>query len=315
MRKIIAACLIFILTIPVTAFAEDERIQGPGFDTCEEAAEAYINGLINSNVSEMLSACAVESYVDGYSLVKHVERMKGLTPATLTGAELPVYDDLSRQLNLEARRTELTDMIRKQYLNLHGYKVISEENAGRMIPMTNGASADELISEMYGEKTVELSYKGEIIPNILLSTNYYSWSMVKNLWQYANVAGADRQGSAAPIVYVNEAPVLLTLGTIQYDGKWYITHTDAIGMLMGMSSLSGNVLPLNVSEEKLAVLDTDAFKLLKQINDEADAIDIGTIMALPEDMREDAYNFQMNALGEKYPDAEEMINEIRDMME
>ena len=108
---------IMLFAFTVTANAE-ETVQGPGFDTDREAVEAYINAFIAGDISEILSTCAVESYVDGYSLVKNAERIGALNSPTFTGAEIPLSGDFARQLNIEARRSELTDMIRKQFLGL-----------------------------------------------------------------------------------------------------------------------------------------------------------------------------------------------------
>ena len=66
---------IMLFAFTVTANAE-ETVQGPGFDTDREAVEAYINAFIAGDISEILSTCAVDSYVDGYSLVKNAERIE-----------------------------------------------------------------------------------------------------------------------------------------------------------------------------------------------------------------------------------------------
>ncbi len=304
---------IMLFAFTVTANAE-ETVQGPGFDTDREAVEAYINAFIAGDISEILSTCAVESYVDGYSLVKNAERIGALNSPTFTGAEIPLSGDFARQLNIEARRSELTDMIRKQFLGLQQVKAISEENVGKMIPLKDYDSAEALINDMYGEKEIVLSYKGDIIPNVLLSSNYYRWNSLKNLWKYADVAGADRQGSVAAIVYANDEPFLLTLGTIQYDGKWYITNISVIGMVLGATAYSGGLVPLNVSEDVLAQINSDAFRLLVEINDEVDAIDIGMIMSLPEDEQEKTFNEELDKLGEKYADAEETIYALMELV-
>ena len=253
--------------------------------------------------------------MDGYSLVKNAERIGALNSPTFTGAEIPLSGDFARQLNIEARRSELTDMIRKQFLGLQQVKAISEENVGKMIPLKDYDSAEALINDMYGEKEIVLSYKGDIIPNVLLSSNYYRWNSLKNLWKYADVAGADRQGSVAAIVYANDEPFLLTLGTIQYDGKWYITNISVIGMVLGATAYSGGLVPLNVSEDVLAQINSDAFRLLVEINDEVDAIDIGMIMSLPEDEQEKTFNEELDKLGEKYADAEETIYALMELVQ
>jgi hypothetical protein len=86
-------------------------------------------------------------------------------------------------------------------------------------------------------------------------------------------------------------------------------------MVLGATGYSGGLVPLNVSEDVLAQINSDAFRLLVEINDEVDAIDIGMIMSLPEDEQEKTFNEELDKLGEKYADAEETIYALMELVQ
>ena len=103
-------------------------MEGEGADTPEDAVKIYLDGLAANDIDQMLSAFAVESYTENYSLAKEVEQLSAYTPAM---KNLPPVSDFSRRINNETRRAQIMEWIRCHYLVITGSKAMDEENLGR----------------------------------------------------------------------------------------------------------------------------------------------------------------------------------------
>ncbi len=302
-------------------FAAD-KVEGSGFDTQFEAVEAYVNGLIHQDVEEMLKACAVESYVDGFDLTANVENLQVLTPM-IDGFMLPPASDFSRQLNLESRRNLLVKMIQRQYLVLNRSKMVLGEDVGKTIMLKDYDSAEALISEFLpvdDSQVMEgLEFKGSIIPNIILSDAFYSFRTQRNMQRQARMYGAEKQSCAAALLYVKGDPFLLTLGTIRYDGKWYISHNSVIGMMLNLDSLSGGLMPLALEGEASPelvqtiedALSSEQMDTVIQLTRDLESMDIDPLLDLPEDQQEEAYEKEVEKVTAPY---EEQIKELEDFV-
>lgn len=108
-----AAVLFAIFMINGIVGADADKIEGRGYDTPEEAAEAYLIALRNQDVDAMISTFPIESYVENYDFNAMVERLEAYVP----NMEMPFPGSTpyTKNLNLESRRKFVTQSINNQY--------------------------------------------------------------------------------------------------------------------------------------------------------------------------------------------------------
>ena len=255
-RRVCTAAAVFLLTcilagtIGIYAGAGDDRTEGGGFGTPEEAVSAYIEGLCNGDIRQMLSACAVESYVEGYDLEASIERAGALSPVS-GNTYLPAVGKLSEGINLETRKQQIVSMIKLQYLTLCGSKMVVGEEAFQMHSIDDG-SAEDLIREYLPVREPEITFSDEILPPvILLPDKYYMFFNQRSISQYSSTMGAEQLVDRVAVVYVDGKMSLVLLGVICYHGNWYVTNGGYLANLLGLPSTYGGAVHLYLDEEKL----------------------------------------------------------------
>ncbi len=270
------------------------KTEGSGFDTPEEAAEAYIQGMINWDVSEMLAACAVETYAENYDLAKQIERVKAMQPVSNT--LMLNADPFAYQLNVETRRTFLTRMMKSQYLTM------ADPELARLfapVPLSGQDSAADLVAEYYTSDSPEIRFTGMFVPPVLLISNYYAERSQYNMAFSAYTDNAQQIGAVAALIYVNDDLFLLTLGTERYGDKWYVTANNMLAAMLGLDSQSGGMcsateaLGLSVKEVEALydelLSDGKLMELTHRIEEKTGEVDISAIFELPQDERGDAF--------------------------
>ncbi len=113
---VLGAALLAVILFAAGVFSSGGggKIEGPGFNTPEEAAKAYLTGLKNQDVDAMVSAFAVESCAEHYDFEAMVERLRCYT----TSYEMPFpgSNDYTRQMNIESRKNRIVSRILTQYM-------------------------------------------------------------------------------------------------------------------------------------------------------------------------------------------------------
>ncbi len=279
--------------------AEKTTVEGPGFDTQEEAVTNYIIGLIDGSVEEMLSACAVETYVDNYDPEKQIARIGALMPPTTNTFFLPAADPLSRELNIETRRAALASTMKFQYLNITKSALVTPEFAARPVPLKDFDSAADMLGQLFGNEPVEIEYTGMIIPAGMITDKFYTFQLQLNLARAAYADNAQQLSSAAAILFVDDEPYLLTLGTERYNDKWYVTGNNVLGSVLGLDTFSGGMCSvteaLGLSREEVEELyeellsDGEYISLMEKLNGIIGDVDIDAIFSLPEDQVKGAF--------------------------
>ena len=284
-----------------SASVPSAQIEGEGYETPEEAAAAYISGLINADVSEMLSACAVESFVNNYDLSKQVERLKALQAFEMGTSYLPSQGKLADAINLEVRRANLMQTIKFQYLTLVG-----SATDGMMVSLKDYDSADALIGAMIGPENLDITFDGTFIPPIVVTDKYYTFMVQKNLCTNAAADNAEKIDPVAALIKVNGSTWLLTLQAEKFDGRWYISTGNILMAILGLDMYSGGLIPLS---EAQSLLNSEMYGLYSarqtvqagkssktKVHNLADKVtevfrnlDLSPVFSLPEDQREEAY--------------------------
>ena len=132
----------------ISEVTEEEKLEGDGYATAEDALDAYVNGLIDNDIDEMLSAFAIETFVDNYSLAKVVDWQKVYVPSAMP--YVPGTGSLAREINIESRRAEITNIIRAHYRVLAGTEAFFENGDTYSYPIGNEyENAEDLLGSLY----------------------------------------------------------------------------------------------------------------------------------------------------------------------
>lgn len=231
-----------------TSNGNPPKMEGDGFASPEEAAAAYIEGLQNNDIYQMLSAFAVETYAENFSLGRFVERIRAYSP---TVEFIPSISERSLQLNIEERRSNIMDAIRAHYLVLTGSGVLFGEKVGAVIPLNDEyASADELVDSLFVSDDEpyfsQFHFDGEFVSPALLSPSYASENTQKNMKEQAAVVDADDMESVAAIFYSGNRAYFLGMDAAKFEDRWYLLNAGGyISALLNISSFQYGMAPLD----------------------------------------------------------------------
>lgn len=211
-----------------------------GFDSPEDAAMAYLEGLRDADLNRMISAFAVEIYVKEYNFEASLNRLKSYIP--MQEIKLPNTNEFVTSMNIENRRGNVTSVILNQYLFLCD----TEFDQSRPHVIQDEMDANKFVAQL--EKNLNgldfqtLELVGFIPPEEL--TEIYSAEINQNnLARRAEVCGANKLVSCVAVFKLDGNEYLLCLDTIEYDGKWYIEQFGGnIGLLLSIDIFSRGIL-------------------------------------------------------------------------
>lgn len=227
------------------------EIESDGFASPEEAVSAYIKGLQDNDLTEMLSAFAVETYVENYSLAKMVDRVRSYQP---TFGFIPTISDFSLELNIEQRRTIITAAIRAQYLVLTNSATINEEYSGRPVLLNDSyESGDDLVSQLFATEDEtylsDIRFEGKFYNPADFSENYLAETNQKNLEKQAAVINADEIKSTVAGLASAGTEFVLCMDTVRYGDKWFVLDAGGnIGVLLNIDAFHAGLLPIPEDE-------------------------------------------------------------------
>ena len=242
---IVVAAVVFAVVVALKVGlpgSGTDTLEGPGFDSPEEAAEAYLDALKEGDVEGMLSTFAMETYVDNLDLEAYVERLRVYVP--ISGTPLPGDSDLVQAINLEKRRATFTQIFAYQYLTLLDPDSpileaepleVDEGQASEFLAQLEVRDDLEKLSEM----TVGLTVSPE-----RLTDAYQQENNQENLRRLTNVYGADEIQSLALRVTVDGRDYLFCPDLVRYDDTWYVlSPMGNLGLLLGGATYTGGFLP------------------------------------------------------------------------
>ena len=251
--RLILTALLMTLMLTATAFADDvgRKMEGDGFDTPREAMTAYIKGLQDNDIDEMIAAFAVETYALNYDIAGYVERVGAyVSPIGF----LPQLSDFSVRLNIENQRKNITDIIRAHYLVLLGSPAVLGDKAGMPIPLKDSyASAQELVDDVFGvsdEAILDsITFENEFYSPALISGNFMSANMMKTCKRQADMINAQGLCPLAARLSCNGKSYLLIMDAVQYGTKWYLSSSMGIlASLQGLPTISRGLVPMDELE-------------------------------------------------------------------
>ena len=223
--------------------SDNGKMEGDGFDTPEGAAEAYIQGLADNDIDEMIKACAVETYVDNFSLLKYIERLRSIN-ITMADRMVPSKSKFARQMNIESRRAAITRNIVNEYLVFIGSDLLEGLN---VVYDPDEASIEDFISERYIDDDTgilsEIVFTGRYMdPDDLTNGIYSQEQNMENHKKMSAQYNVDDAVSLAPVISVAGKEYVLCLEVGRYQDKWYIINPSGmLGTIMGISAFEGGL--------------------------------------------------------------------------
>ena len=227
-----------------------QKMEGEGALTPQDALEAYIKGLQDNDIDEMMAAFAVETYAINYDLASYVERIGAYMPYV---GFLPGSNDFSVRLNIEKARTNIMDTIRAHYLVLADSPSVLGETAGMPFKTSDYDSTQEMFDVLFGGADNAVSesirFDREFYSPALFSSMYANIRNFQNMERNARMAHAQGfAGVAAKITY-NGRPYLIAMDAIQYGTRWYLSPGSSyMSALIGLNALQKGMSPLDAVE-------------------------------------------------------------------
>lgn len=248
MKKTVAVLLsLSLLLISSCAFATEAapRYEGAGYATPEEAVQAYLDGLRDADLSQMLSAFAMETYVDHYDFQAQLERIRTYMMLTME-IRFPNDNDLMRALNVENRKTQIVNAITYQQFGLFApdWDVTS--------PISFGASDAEGIPALMdqfaaaaGTDMSRLTFVGFFAPEVL-SDVYLTERNQENLAKQQAVYGMEELRSMVAGFTLGDDQYILCCDVGRYGDRWYMNSLSGnIGTLLGIPVMRAGLVPMS----------------------------------------------------------------------
>lgn len=228
-----------------TAAAKEPVIESAGFDSPQMAVEAYLEGLKAGDLDRMMSAFAVESYVEHYNLQAYLEQM-GSYRFLEQEISLPVADGLSRSMDIQSRMKEAASQSAGQFAAVC---ILNGNYYGNMpIPETQPGSADyvqEMANIIDAADMDSMKILGYIPPE-KLSKGYGSDDSRKTRAGQAEICGADKQESCAVAFEIGGNKYIICPDTVEYNGKWYIKNLSGqLSTQLSISDMLKGTMPMD----------------------------------------------------------------------
>lgn len=244
-RRIGSLLIACLLTVPLygsSASAEGRaKVEGPGFDTPEQAAEAYLDALSRADVDQVISTFAMETYVERFDFEKYLGRVKAYTLDM--EQRLPPANDFTKGINLAQRQGNLAAAICRQYLTLFIDDTTVLE--GAPLPLTEEETAElaRTLADPAYLQTLSTLRLVEFLPPAHLSNQYDSERNRENIALRAAACGADELTDVAARVEIGKRRYLFFFDMVRYGDRWYnLDHAGNLANLMGVSPSFGGIL-------------------------------------------------------------------------
>ena len=241
---LLISLLISMLSLTCRAADVDgKRNEGSGFDTPEEAILAFVEGLQKSNLDQMISTFAIESYCTHYDLAMQMQRLDSFQPSLLlmNGAISPMANDLMEQISVESRRASVVQTIKMALFNTAAdHMSLNEDTTYRDIfesffngmPIYGPALGEDgtlsglneilaAIQNIPDFSGMNVSKPISMVCLSKLNDNYLSQPQLNAFFCQSLPIGADGITDCGIILENEEEAYLLTMSAVRYGDRWY----------------------------------------------------------------------------------------------
>lgn len=230
---------------PATAQGGEEDEPGFGFDTPEEAVVAYLTGLKNADLEQMLSACAAGIFARRQDFALFLKRMRAFHS---NFPYIPNTNSFLRDASFEVRRGALTRTIVLQYITV----LIPELNmVGKTLPVEDEKAIGEYLA-LFGEERLGELASLAIFDMLKASEwagspeTYRSERNMENMMRQTRTHGADDFENILAAFRVGEREFLFAPMVCRYDGRWLIAdQLGPLGHLLDIPAFTGGLEKMN----------------------------------------------------------------------
>ena len=208
--------------VPAPAAAADEvsgsgRLEGPGYDSPEDAAMAYIDAMNRGNVREMLATFALESFADHADPLLYDQRLGSYD--IKYGFGMPVVDDYGRALTARFRYAQLANSLLSCYVDYAtalGGKKLNFDSYEEIV-----AFLDQFPQSPLAGLSGNVSFTRWLNPVNLtegfFAGPYYAGSAACSAAYY----GAEDIAEPVAQIEINGRTALMGICCVRYNGRWY----------------------------------------------------------------------------------------------
>lgn len=251
------ACLLLCTMLLATGVAsigkssgKTAMIEGNGYSTPEEAAQAYADALQKVDVAEMASTFAVESYVENYDFEAFTQRIQ--TYNYSSSQRLPTTTQFSVALNTMQRQDEIARSIYFQYIALfmgdselleNGF-IFFEKDVTEIEDFVTEIGNEEYLKLLSTLKVKNIYDTDDLIELGMIAESFNSSANQKNIKEFQNIFGTNKIVPLAVLVTINRTEYFLCMDIAKYGDKYYVLRLGGyIAMFANLSAMSGGVVP------------------------------------------------------------------------
>ena len=253
---VVFTCLLFAVVMTMKSKKAPAKLEGAGYESAEEAVEAYVNFLKEENFEGIISTFAVESYLDNYDMEEYFDYVQTSNVYAATGGLITTGfysdSDFSRDLTIESRRAYILSGIHRQLLQVMVQNTDEEELAenvfdGAAVRQVEDVDTEAIMNFLSTDldlDTIELGhYRDE---------KYYDLpkdSIKRYLKDYEDIWGAELEMVTVELEIDDEDYTLFML-CVCYDGKWYVADfNNPITLCLGISPGCKGLVPAELFKD------------------------------------------------------------------
>lgn len=248
---VVLTALVTCIVLKMNSDKAPKTVEGAGYDSAEEAVDAYLNYLKEGNLEGVISTFAIESYVDNYDMEAYYDRIQQFNSFITNGGQMTTgfyFDsDMSRDLNIESRRAYILYCLHKQLMEIAVRNTDEEDVVDAVTDMRvymfhddddiesvmDFLATDPELDSIEIKKHLDeddYDFASEEVMNMAVKS-------LKKCW------GSDIEQVVVEIEIGDEDYTLFML-CVCYDGKWYIADFgNPTGQMLGVKVTSKGLIP------------------------------------------------------------------------
>ena len=218
-------------------------LEGPGYDSPEEAVTAYLEALKNGDARGMLSTFAIETYVAEMDAQAYLERMGTFFPTT---GSMPLGGDYQQQVAVAMRYGQLAESLAYQW-TLYSWPDGYEEFGGAAVRLLEDGAVEAFLAGLAKNDAAALWQGMEVVEFVgpaELSDMYLDERNQQNIARQAASYGCDEIVSVVAKLDIGGEEWYQCMAVARYGEKWYnLSFSGNIGNLLGLSVYTGGLVP------------------------------------------------------------------------
>ena len=224
--------------------AYGDSLEGPGYDSPEEAVTAYLEALKKGDARGMLATFAIETYVSEMDAQAFLERLGALHPSD--GMYLPLGGEYQRQVAVAARYGQLAESLAYQWM-LYSWPEGYKEFDGAAVILSGDGAVEAFLADMAKNDAAARWQEMEVVGFVEpaeLSDVYLDESNQQNIARQAASYGCDELVSVVAKLDIGGEEWYQCMAVARYGEKWYnLSLSGNIGALMMLSTFTGGLAP------------------------------------------------------------------------